>query len=448
MLPPRHPSAYVRSRQSETAALPDHLYSRGLLAGKHSDITVIAFGKRYKLHRLILDRSPFFASALSEPWLEAQAKEMTVYPQDIDSAITQASFELALNCLYGCVASEVMQDPAGLFATACWLEMRDLVDLSIDSMLRQMTTQTLSPLIKLITTNYYGRAGDKVLASAKSMLCTDGWKMPLKSWDGIPGDVVREIVGGDGFYIDGEWERWHLAKRILDRRLKLQALASGLVEPGTKRRTQKAPEAANLLAIRFDSVYRKTSIGNNRVHDSWQKWITLYTSPDVEPLLVLLDEGVHYIHLDFEQLQLIRSAKDCLGLPVMAEKVISNALWQQMELRQKVTDARETELELGLSALCDDETEQNAGRESTMSIAASSDPGRPKGKRKVSESDEMEDIDSGSWDGNGKPRKFWIPVSDCNIVMGGSADPVIATASSSQNQANRLSATIHPEDVQ
>lgn len=416
MVPPRHPSAYVRSRQSETAALPDHLYTRGLLSGKHSDITVVAFGQRYKLHRLILDRSPFFASALSEPWLEAQAKEMTVHPEDIDSSITQASFELALKRLYGFVSSDETKNPAGLFATACWLEMRELVDSSIESMLRQMTTHSLASLINLVTTNYYGRAGDKVLASAKSMLCRDGWKMPLKLWDGIPGDVIREIVGGDGFFIDGEWERWLLAKRILDRRLKLQALASGLIEPGTRRKVRKAPEAANLLAVRFDAVYRRSSVGAGRVHDSLHKWVTLYTSPDVEPLLVLLDEGIHYIHLDFEQLQLIRSAKDCLGLPVMAEKVVSNALWQQMEMRQKVTNAQESELELGLSLQCKDETEQNAGRESTMSIAASSGPDRPKGKRKVSESDEIDDIDSGSWDGNGKPRKFWIPSSDCNIV--------------------------------
>lgn len=32
--------------------------------------------------------------------------------------------------------------------------------------------------------------------------------------------------------------------------------------------------------------------------------------------------------------------------------------------------------------------------------------------------------------------------------MGGSADPIIATASSTQNHANRLSATLHPEDIQ
>lgn len=36
----------------------------------------------------------------------------------------------------------------------------------------------------------------------------------------------------------------------------------------------------------------------------------------------------------------------------------------------------------------------------------------------------------------------------CIQVMGGSADPIIATANSTQNHANRLSATLHPEDVQ
>ena len=64
--------------------------------------------------------------------------------------------------------------------------------------------------------------------------------------------------------------------------------------------------------------------------------------------------------------------------------------------------------------------------------------------------EEEEGVDSGSWDGNGRPRKFWIPTSDCNIVMGGNADPVIATSNNTtlQRHASRLSATIQPEDVQ
>ncbi|KXT08782.1 hypothetical protein AC579_7667 [Pseudocercospora musae] len=452
VMPSRYPSSYNRpSYSAQTAALPDHLYSRGLLSGKHSDITVHAFARPYKLHRLILDRAPFFASALSEAWLEANAKDITVHPEDIDSSITQAAFELALKRLYGASSvSEEDQNPVGLFATACWLEMQDLVDSSIESMLRQMTPETLSPLIKLVTSKYYGRAGDKVLASAKSMLCRDGWRMPLKFWDGIPGDIIREIVGGDGFFIDGEWDRFVLAKRLLDRRLRQQAIAAGLVEPSHPRKVAKVPEAAGLTAIRFDSVYRRSDACAGRgVPESLQKWITPYTSIEVEPILVLLDEGIHYVHLDFEQLQYIRNAKDCLGLPVLSDKVVSSALWQQMELRQKVMNAREIELELGLSVECAEDAALNTNRDTTMSIHESS---MSKGKRKVGASDEAAEdmIDSGSWDGNGKPRKFWIPSSDCNIVMGGNSEPIIATSNNTtlQRRASRLSATIQSEDVQ
>lgn len=456
---PNKPLAgYTRSLHSaETAQLPDHLYTRGLLEGRHSDITVNAFGHQYKLHRLILDRAPFFRSALSEPWLESNAKETTVHPEDIDSSITQSSFELALKRLYGCSdLYEEDRDAVGLFATGCWLEMQDLIDSSVESMLRQMTPETLSPLIKLVTSNYYGRSGDKILASAKAMLCRDGWNMPLKYWDGIPGDIIREIVGGDGFFIDSEWDRWVLAKRILDRRLKLRAIEAGLIEPGRRRKVLKAPETVNLMAVRFDTVYRKNSIGAGRgIPDSVHRWITLYTHPDVEPVLVLLDEGIHYIHLDFEQLQFMRTARDVLGLPVMPEKVISNALWQQMELRQKVMNARETDMELELSTKCveDGQAVEGASRDTTMSIMTpTSPPDTTKGKQKVTEDvpDVEEDIDSGSWDGNGRPRKFWIPSSDCNIVMGGNADPVIATSNNTtlQRHASRLSATLQPEDIQ
>ncbi|KAI5243365.1 hypothetical protein E4T43_04213 [Aureobasidium subglaciale] len=437
------PQPPIRTR--ETAPLNDHLYTRGLLGGRHSDITVHVFGYPYKLHRLILDRATFFASALSGPWLESKASEISLHPEDIDTNITQVSFELALKRLYGATVSEEEDvEAVSLFATACWLEMPDLIDSSIESMLRQMSTATLAPLIKLVTSNYYGRSGDKILASAKAMLCRDGWKMSTKYWDGIPGDIIREIVGGDGFFINGEWDRWVLAKRLLDRHLKVLAIEAGLVDSVSWSKVRKAPETANLMAVRFDSVYRKNAMAAGAAPDGLQRWISLYTHPDIEPLLVLLDEGIHYIHLDFEQLQYIRRARDVLGLPMMPDKVISNALWMQMELRQKVLNAKDVDMELGLS-------EGIAELTSPHMRAASLTEPSIKGKQKVEVVDEFddledEDIASNSWDGNGKPRKFWIPSADCNIVMGGATDAAMMTAANPQ--ANRLSATIQPEDVQ
>ncbi|KAF2009730.1 hypothetical protein BU24DRAFT_81386 [Aaosphaeria arxii CBS 175.79] len=432
---------YLRA-SSESISLPDHLYTRGLLEGRHSDITVVAFGKEYHLHRLILDRAPFFTTALSEPWLESQSKEVKLYPEEIDVSITQAAFDLAIKKLYGVdISKECDAEAIGLFATGCWLEMQDLIDGSIESILRQMNPENLAPLIRLVTMNYYGRSGERILESAKAMLSRNGWEMPLKYWDGMPGDIIREMVASDGFFVDSEWDRWVLCKRLLDRRLRQAALDAGLIERGQKP-IPKAPDSLRLMAIRFDAVYRQNSLTVGQpVSDKNAEWTALYTNPDIERVLVLLDEGIHYIHMDYEQLQFIRTARDIFGLPVMPDKVISDALWQQLALRQKVLSADESAQELGLCKTAPDPV--------TTAVRERGSSSRGKNKTPVTSStQEDEDVESGSWDGNGKPRKFWIPSSDCNIVLGNGADPVVTTSSSFQRHATRLSATLQPEDAQ
>lgn len=442
-------TAYTRATATETAPLPSHLYNQGLLTGKHSDIAVHAFGNRYALHRLLLDRAPFFSSALSEPWFESTSKEITLRPDDIDSHITQAAFELALKRLYGChVPAEEDSEAIGLFATGCWLEMPDLIDASVTSILRQMTTAKLGSLIRLVTSNYYGKPGERILASAKAMLCREGWEMPLKYWDGVSGEVAREIIGGDGFFVPGEWERWILARRVLDRKLKTRAIEAGLMEANGHHKRAPA-DRMSFLAIRYDTVYRRNSSIGRPMPDSYDAWLALYTSPDIAALLVLLDEGVHYVHLSFEQLQKIRDQRDILGLPLMPEKVINDALWMQMELRQRVVNAPEVDLELGLSHPSDDLQGEDV-QEGRNGVTLPNGKGK---ERDTDLHDNLEeggdDIDSGSWDGNGKPRKFWIPNLDSTSVMGGNPDTALyATPSISRPYISRLSASIDPVDVQ
>ena len=437
-------TAYTRATVAETAPLPSHLCNRGLLEGRHSDITIHAFGTSYALHRLLLDRAPFFSSALSEPWFESTSKEMTLQPEEIDSNITQSAFELALKRLYGChVAAEEDKEAIGLFATGCWLEMPDLIDASVMAILRQMTTARLGSLIKLVTSNYYGKHGDRVLASAKAMLCREGWEMPLRYWDGVSGDIAREIIGGDGFFVPGEWERFVIAKKMFDRKLKNLAIEAGLYE--VNGRSKRAPvDSMAFHAIRFDSVYGKNSF-SGRIPEAYDPWLALYTSPDIAALLVLLDEGIHYVHLNFEQLQKIRAQRDILGLPLMPEKVINDALWMQMEIRQRVVNAPEMNLDLGFSHVAEEALEENSAEEIVQA---------PSVKAKERDSDTFEDqeheeMESGSWDGNGKPRKFWIPNLDSTSIMGGNPDTALyATPSTNRPYVSRLSASIDPVDVQ
>lgn len=427
---------------NEAIPLPDHLFTRGLREGRHSDITILAFGQQYNLHRLILDRAPFFTTALSEPWLESRSKQVALHPDQIDNNITQTSFEMAISKLYGVdISKEADAEAIGLFATGCWLEMQDLIDAAIESILRQMAPETLAFLIRLVTTNYYGRSGDRILESAKAMLSRNGWEMPLKYWDDMPGDIIRELIGSDGFFVDSEWDRWLLSKRLLDRRLRHAAIEAGLMQRGQKPVPQ-APTSLRMMAVRFDGVYRQNALtASHSSSDAHADWLALYTSPDIERILVLLDEGIHYIHMDFEQLEYIKNARDIFGLPVMPERVISDALWQQLALRQRVLNTEESSQELGL-------VQTPPEPEVTNVATKTGSDAKAKGKQTAVPIEEDFDPDSDSWDGNGKPRKFWIPSSDCNIVLGNGADPVVTTSNSFQRHASRLSATIQPEDAQ
>lgn len=449
--PSRGPS-HIRSLSgaargwTDTSTLTGHLFHNGFQEGRHSDITVLAFGQTYKLHKLLLDRVPYFASAFSGPWAESRAKEMRISPEEIDSNITKNAFELALKRIYGTqFPLQEEEEAIGLFAIACWLDMPDLVDSCVESILRQMQPATLHSLIKLVTNNYYGKAGDRILASAKAMLCREGWEMPYEFWDEIPAEITREIVGGDPFFIPGEWDRWYLAVKLLNRRLRAKAVENGLVSPGGRYLHPK-PNSLRFFAVRFDAPYR-IAAGHRYVSEKDEAWIALYTSPEIAPLLVLLDEGIHYVHLRFEQLQQIRSQRDILGVPILPEKVISDALWMSMELRQRVLNAREGDIELGLSEIAEDYDEAELESER----AAVANKGKARDPSQESSSDAGQEMESGSWDGNGKARKFWIPDHDVSCVMGGTREACVAANSTSiaewSTHAARLSASLEPTDV-
>ena len=437
----------------EITSLPSHLFARGLTEGKHSDITIHAFGTRYALHRLLLDRAPYFSSMLSGPWSESSKKDVVLDVEDLDSNITQAAFELALRRIYGCNAiDEESSEAIGLFATGCWLEMNDLIESSVNAILGQLAPKTLGSFIRLVTSNYYGSSGDRILASAKAMLCKEGWEMPLRYWDNVSGEVVREVVGNDGFFVHGEWERWVLAKRVFNRRLKLLAIEAGLVEP-SGHQVRSPPNTMKFNAIRFDAVYRKSmQLTNRPIPESYDPWLAIYTNPDIAALLVLLDEGIHYVHLSFEQLKQIKEQRDAFGLPLMPEGIISNSLWTQMELRQKVLSANELQQELGLTQSSDfrEENVNSTRAAGDESVVTSHSKGKQAGT--ASSEAQAEDMESGSWDGNGQPRKFWVPNADHTSIVGGNSEPVLSEANTARSyiprHLSRLSANIDPQDVQ
>jgi len=318
------------------------LYNRGFLQGACSDVTIIAFGAQYRLHRLILDRSSFFSSCFNGgPWAEADSSEITLSPEATDPNIEKHAFELALARLYGHVdKAEEDKHAMPLLATASYLRLQDLAESCVASLLRNLKTSNIADTIRFVTNSYYGPLTDRLLDSAKALLYRDGWEMPLSEWDGISGEIAAEIAGYEGFYVPTEYHRYCFVKGLTNWRIKTAYLADESPVDGSFLKIPENPDHDYLSPAdmtRHDLDDGISSLGDDEV------------DADIQPLRDLLETGIYYIHMSFEELQKITEDVDILGLPFVSEATIRDALWQQTVLRQKVLNAQNDNPELGIS---------------------------------------------------------------------------------------------------
>lgn len=113
----------------------DHIRETVFKDARFSDIVIRAFGKDYKLHRMVLCRSPYFAAMFEGPWCEGKTdSEMVIATLDFgqDKYITEKAFEAALKYLYGFTGVVSHEDDEnqllGVFAVANYLNLPELID--------------------------------------------------------------------------------------------------------------------------------------------------------------------------------------------------------------------------------------------------------------------------------------------------------------------------------
>ncbi|RPB20931.1 hypothetical protein L211DRAFT_490291 [Terfezia boudieri ATCC MYA-4762] len=324
---PGRPTGAGSYRGSDILKLDEFIYTRGFLEGACSDVTIIAFGTRYNLHRLILDRSPFFSSCFNGgPWRESSSSEIPITPEQSDPNITQHAFELALARLYG-HADELKEENHALplLAAASYLDLQDLAESCVASLLRNLKTSNIAKVLKFVTGSYYGHQTDRLLDSAKAMLYRDGWEMEMTEWDGISGELAAEIIGFDGFYVPDEWSRYCFVKEVINWRI------------------SQSLEAEKDKASDRESGF---SMDDNISED---EFLAEDHEADVKPLRDLLENGIYYMHMSFEELQRIAADTDILRRPVVSVDVIREALWNQISFRQRVLNAPLHSPELGLT---------------------------------------------------------------------------------------------------
>ncbi|KAF8420195.1 hypothetical protein EV426DRAFT_249115 [Tirmania nivea] len=432
---PGRPTRAGSYRGSDILKLDEFIYTRGFLEGACSDVTIIAFGTRYNLHRLILDRSPFFSSCFNGgPWRESSSSEIPITPEQSDPNITQHAFELALARLYGHTDELEEEDHAlPLLAAASYLDLQDLAESCVASLLRQLKTSNIAKVLRFVTGSYYGHQTDRLLDSAKAMLYRDGWEMKMTEWDGISGELAAEIIGFDGFYVPDEWSRYCFVKEIINWRI------------------NPSIEAEKDRVLDRESGF---SMDDNISEDGFQ---TEDHEADIKPLRDLLENGIYYMHMSFEELQRIAEDTDILHRPIVSSDVIREALWNQMLLRQKVLNAQLHSPELGITEkyMINDADSENKPKGARLSPPLA-EPTSEKSTSPIlvplvpSRSPAPSFLEEAFTTGRKAPKRYLIPTEDSTIVIGdhmalpdqppGSTHPLL-------NQPRGVRALLHGQEL-
>ncbi|XP_012276724.1 protein germ cell-less isoform X2 [Orussus abietinus] len=168
-----------------------YIYKTLFQEEKGSDVTVLMLGKAWRLHKVYISQSPYFASMFSGSWRETNEKIINV--EIADPNITSDSLLTVLGSFYQDEVSLEPKDVISILATATLFQLQGLIDQCTDIMIETTNIKTVVP--------YYNAAmsyGVPVVKSAAKRwlevnLLGHGWLHPsfLKE---ITSDLMAELI--------------------------------------------------------------------------------------------------------------------------------------------------------------------------------------------------------------------------------------------------------------
>lgn len=363
---------------ADMTSLIDHIYNRGYLGGELSDVKIVAFGREYKLHKLILDRSPYFRTLFSHQW-DADGCPTHNLDFSIDHNITETAFEQCLQRLYGGAedASEILGYPEKisaafqLFATANFLNLADLVEFCLVLIINSLTKYTVAETLCFAMENHYPQS-DSIIDSCKSFLCAEGSEMTYIEWTSIPVPIIVEVVSSDGFYIQSEWERcmWVVGflteedypgvintnDLVAEAEIDEQSDSSSNFDIGLEKLSVNADinlstpvgsyTELNRLGMESNESPEKGDDKAKGPEEGGDDASFVSADSETDRQLLELTRSIHYCHLTLLQLQHLEKIKDKHGKPLFDKAMLQDGLWQQMKLKHLVLGARDERLDV------------------------------------------------------------------------------------------------------
>ncbi|XP_020280911.1 protein germ cell-less isoform X2 [Pseudomyrmex gracilis] len=168
-----------------------YIYKTLFQEEKGSDITVLILGRAWRLHKVYISQSPYFASMFSGSWREANEKVIKV--EITDPNITMNSLSVVLGSLYQDEVNLEPKEVVSILATSTLFQLQGLIDECADIMIETTNSETVVPYYNAAVS--YGVPNVKAAAKRwlEVNLLSYGWRHPsfLKQ---IAPDLMEELV--------------------------------------------------------------------------------------------------------------------------------------------------------------------------------------------------------------------------------------------------------------
>ncbi|KAI9491217.1 hypothetical protein BDB00DRAFT_512321 [Zychaea mexicana] len=338
-----------------------HIFTRGLIDGIGSDISVHvpAWGKVYNLHRIILDQNPYFSSLLQGGFQESSSDSVTLHFEN-NPFITKNSFYFVLAQLYGKLydpdihADNVRQ----ILATCSFFQLEHMAELCV-----QFISQTLDEnnVIQYLTfaDEHIIFGCDRILNNVFTYLCRELYSLRLETVAQLPVHWLKKIIESDALWVPSEYDRYKFVTRILGMRHTIyrhqeeeeeyvdqdeyhnpssSSSSSDIEKDSYVDDIEVVPSPDDLhKQSDFEALDQTTEGGNN-------------LKQELDVYEAIISRSIHYIHMTFEQLDSIRSDMNPFTRqPLVPDRLLKDALWQQISLRSKIENASERDQALDLT---------------------------------------------------------------------------------------------------
>jgi len=250
-------------QNSHNEEIVSHLYHSGFQTGNYADTTLQVNQNSYRLHAIILSRSPFLAHLMStSSQAQATGQRLICVNLEQEPEVTQEGFAIALGYLYSSISLNLVQpeNARAVLAAGCLLGgMEELCQYSYTACRQSMSVETIGLWLEFfdnvpsstdgstLPTSVFGQYAQKlrddvfhflvvtlpeVLEVTRpqhdSMSSSSGRDALLQIYARVPFEMFRAAVESPTFSIGTDQARFKFAKDAIE--LRKRGVARGAEE--------------------------------------------------------------------------------------------------------------------------------------------------------------------------------------------------------------------------